>query len=189
MTADTESTATEITESSAPVADSSVGRRRPRLFTVIASVVTVLALAAAIAFAAVEFYHHHQNDAVSQARSEVVGAASTQAIAMLSYQHDTVDAQLAAAADGLTGDFKDKYTSLIQQTVAPAAKEKSIDTTVSVVGSSIVDATGDSATVMLFLNQVTTTVDTPDPSTSGSRVKIDLDKVDGRWLVSDLAPI
>ena len=181
----TDITATEDapSETAAPAAS------RFRWKRALAAAAALLVVAALAAFVGIEFRSHHQHDAVAQTRSEVPGIASEQAVAMLSYQHDTVDAQLADAAGGLTDRFRDTYTSLITQTVAPSAKEKAIDTSVTVVGTSIVDATGDSATLLLFLNQQTTSTDFPDPTTTGSRVRVELDKVDGRWLVDNLSPI
>lgn len=53
---------------------------------------------------------------------ESVAAAKDSTIALLSYQPDTVDKELKAARDRLTGSFKDSYTQLIQDVVIPGAK-------------------------------------------------------------------
>ncbi|MGV8871300.1 MAG: hypothetical protein ACOH2Q_02150 [Rhodococcus sp. (in: high G+C Gram-positive bacteria)] len=156
----------------------------------VASTAAVVAiLVAVIAASTAAFIRHDRLESVEAARSEVTQVASDQAVAMLSYQHDTVDDQLAAAADGLTGDFKEQYRTLVSEAVAPSAKEKSIDTAVNVVGASVVSVEGDDATVLLFLNQVTTSDQTPEPTTTGSRVNVELTETDGRWAVSGLTPV
>ena len=48
---------------------------------------------------------------------ESVAAAKDSTVALLSYQPDTVDKDLRAARDRLTGGFKDSYTQLIQDVV------------------------------------------------------------------------
>lgn len=108
---------------------------------------------------------------------------------MLAYDHATVDEQVAAASDGLTGDFRDEYTNLMKNVIAPGAKEKSITVQVSVQASSVVSAEADRAVTLLFLNQITTSSVNPEAVSSGSRVRVELEKHDGRWLVSRLTPV
>jgi Mce-associated membrane protein len=150
------------------------------------AVAVVLALAVGVG---VLFYQYRQNEQTDQARTDAVTAASAQAIAMLAYDFGGVDQQLASAADGLTGDFKDEYSSLVTSVIAPGAKEKSLTVQVTVQGAAVVDAAPDNATVLLFLNQITTSSDAPDAASSGSRVRMSMEKVDGRWLASNLEPI
>jgi Mce-associated membrane protein len=127
--------------------------------------------------------------ASEQARIDAPEAAARQAEAMLGYQFDTVETELPKAAEGLTGDFKDEYTQLIEQAIIPGAKDKQLTVKVSVQAKSVVDAGPDDATVLLFLNQVTTGKDTPQAVTSGSRIRMSMHKEDGVWLTSDLTPL
>lgn len=150
------------------------------------AVLVVLALAAGVG---VLYYQYHRTEQTEQARSEAVTAASEQAKKMLAYDFGGVDQQLSSAADGLTGDFKDEYLGLVTDVIAPAAKEKSLTVQVTVQGTAVVSAEPDAATVLLFLNQITTSSDAPDAASSGSRVRMSLEKVDGRWLTSNLEPI
>lgn len=132
----------------------------------------------------------YRNDqATEQARTDAVVAASDQAAKMLSYDYTTVDDQLAAAADGLTGDFRDDYTKLVQDTIAPGAKEKKLTVQATVQAGSIVSATPDDAVVLLFVNQVTTSAEQPDAATSGSRVRMEMHKDGDRWLTGRLTPV
>ena len=108
---------------------------------------------------------------------------------MLGYDFGTVDTELPKAADGLTGGFKDDYTTLIRQAIIPGAQEKQITVKVSVQATSVVSASKNDATVLLFINQVTTSKDNPQAATSGSRVRMTMHKEDGRWLTSALTPL
>ena len=55
------------------------------------------------------------------ARIESVQAAGQIAVAMLSYQPNTVEKDLAAAQDRLTGSFLDSYRSLVRDVVVPGS--------------------------------------------------------------------
>ncbi|CCW12212.1 twin-arginine translocation pathway signal [Rhodococcus aetherivorans] len=134
-------------------------------------------------------YDKVERDGAEAARTEALQAAEEQAVAMLAYDHATVDEQVAAASDGLTGDFRDEYTNLMKNVIAPGAKEKAITVQVSVQASSVVSAEADRAVTLLFLNQITTSSVNPEAVSSGSRVRVELEKHDGRWLVSRLTPI
>ena len=104
------------------------------------------------------------------------------------YDYNNVDQQLHAATDGLTGDFQGTFTNLIESVIIPGAKEKSLTVQVVVQGAAVLDAEADSATTMLFLNQITTSSESPEAVASGSRVKMSLEKQDGRWLVNNVQP-
>src|SRR6202034_3033364 len=60
------------------------------------------------------------------AAEQSVRAATDGAIAILSYRPDTVDRDLQAAADRLTGSFHQQYLQLVSDVVAPGAKQQHI---------------------------------------------------------------
>jgi Mce-associated membrane protein len=107
----------------------------------------------------------------------------------LTYKFDSVDKDLADASNALTGDFKDQFVALTRQTIVPAAKQANIVTSASVAGNSVVKASADSVTVLMFVNQSTTSKDSPSPKLDSSRVRVELEHVGGRWLVSNLQPV
>ncbi|MFI6432676.1 h domain protein [Rhodococcus oryzae] len=156
--------------------------------TVLAAVAAALVIALA-AGVGVLFYQHLQDNKTEQARTDAVAAAGEQAVAMLSYNYNTVDAQLAEAADGLTGSFKEDYNTLVGEVIAPGAKEKKLTVQVTVQGGSVVSADPDDAVVLLFLNQITTSADAPDAATTGSRVRMEMHKDGDRWLTGRLTPV
>ena len=101
--------------------------------------VVAAVLALLVALAGYQYFVVRAHDrAVASARTEAVAAASSGAVAVLSYRHASVDKDLDAATKRLTGQFLDYYKKFSVTVVAPAAKEKGIDTKATVVGSSIV---------------------------------------------------
>ncbi len=119
---------------------------------------------------------------------EAVRAASDSTIAMLSYQPDTVDKNLTAARDRLTGSLKDSFSSLVHDVVIPGSKQKQISAVATVAAAAAVSATETHAVVLEFVNQ-TDTVGTDPPTYTASRVRVTLDKIGGRWLIAGFDPI
>ncbi len=126
--------------------------------------------------------------AVDIASAEPVKAATDSTIAMLSYQPATVDTELISARDRLTGAFRDSYTSLINDVVIPGATQKRISAVATVPAAAAVSVTEDHAVVLVMVNQ-TTVIGTDAPTQTATSIEVTLDKVDGRWLISDFTPI
>ena len=162
---------------------------RSRRWTVILAYGILPALAFILAVAAgYAKYVDAVQGAADSARAESRQAASDTAVAMLSYRPDTVENDLDAAKDRLTGPFRDSYSTLVDDVVAPASIQKMITAVATVPASASVTATADHAVVLLFVNQ-TITVGNDAPSITNSSVRATLDKVDGRWLISGFDPI
>lgn len=122
------------------------------------------------------------------ARDASMQAAKDSTVALLSYQPDTVEKQLGDARSLLAGDFRDSYTSLTNDVVIPGAKQKQISAVATVPAVASVTADPNHAVVLLFVNQ-TVIVGQGAPSDSASSVRVTLDKIDGRWLISKFDPV
>ena len=110
-------------------------------------------------------------------------------VALLSYSPESLDKDFATAKSKLTGDFLSYYTQFTEQIVTPAAKQKSVKTTASVVRAAVSELNPDSAVVLVFINQTTQSADRPDASFTNSSVRVTLKKVDGAWLISSFDPV
>ena len=126
-------------------------------------------------------------NAVASARTETVRVASEGTVALLSYKADSADKELNAARDRLTGEFKDAYTGLVREVVIPGAKEKHISAVAKVNAAAPVSVTDTHAVVLLFVDQ-TVTVGEGVPTDTQPVIRVTLDKVDGRWLISRFDP-
>ena len=126
--------------------------------------------------------------AAQLARIESVAAAKDSTIALLSYKSDSVEKDLEAAKNRVTGAFKESYTQLINDVVIPGAKRGHISTTASVPAAASVSANPNHAVTLLFVNQ-TAVVDKDPPTDSVSSVRVTLDKIDGHWLISGFDPV
>jgi Mce-associated membrane protein len=127
------------------------------------------------------------NNAKSPAR-QAMQTAKDSTIALLSYQPDTVEQQLTAARDLLTGDFRDSYTSLTNDVVIPGAKQKQISAVATVPAVASVSANPHHAVALVFVNQ-TVVVGQTAPTDTASSVRVTLDKIGDRWLISAFDPV
>ncbi|MCV7179168.1 hypothetical protein [Mycolicibacterium sphagni] len=123
-----------------------------------------------------------------RARTESVQAAKDSTVALLSYKPDTVEKDLGAARDRLTGSFLDAYTQLVNTVVIPGAKEKKISAVAAVPAAASVSAKPDHAVVLLFVDQ-TVVVGTDAPTQTASSVRVTMEKVHDHWLISGFDPI
>jgi len=117
-----------------------------------------------------------------------VKAATDSTIALLSYRPDTVDRELTGAAGRLTGGFRQQYTQLVSDVVAPGAKQQHISAVATVPAAASVSATENHAVVLVFINQ-TTTIGNDAPTQTNSSVRITLERVHDRWLISQFDPV
>ena len=122
------------------------------------------------------------------AAEQSIRAASDSTIAILSYKPETVDQELKAAADRLAEPFRQQYSQLVNDVVAPGAKQQHISAVATVPAAASVWATGKQAVVLVFVDQ-TTTIGTDSPTQSTSSVRVSLAKVDGRWLITQFDPV
>jgi Mce-associated membrane protein len=122
------------------------------------------------------------------AAEESVKAATDSTIAILSYRPDTVDRDLTGAVGRLTGGFRQQYTQLVTDVVAPGAKQQHISAVATVPAAASVSATENHAVVLVFIDQ-TTTIGNDAPTQTTSSVRITLEKVHDRWLISQFDPV
>jgi Mce-associated membrane protein len=150
-------------------------------------VLPALALLLASAAGFLKWQDGSARDAAT-ARTESVRAATDSTITLLSYKPDTVEKDLDAARGRLTGTFLNAYTSLTHDVVIPGAKQKQISAVATVPAAASTSATGNHAVVLLFVNQ-TVIIGQDAPTNTASSVRVTLDKVGGRWLISQFDPV
>lgn len=151
------------------------------------AILPTLAFVLAIGAGALKFMDSGVRES-NGAREQSIQAAKDTTVALLSYKPDTVEQQLTAARDRLTGGFRDEYTNLTNNVVIPGAKQKQISAVASVPAAASVSADPGRAVVLLFVNQ-TVTVGNGVPTDTASSVRITLEKSGERWLISEFEPV
>lgn len=170
-----------------PQPDSKGTRAVRRLIPVL---LAVLLLGSAVFAGASYYFWYRADQQINAASSDVVLKAATDgAVAMLSYAPETMDKDFANAKSHLTGEFLDYYTKFTQTVVTPAVKQKSVKTQATIARAAVSELHRDSAKVLAFINQVTVSKENPDGSFAASSVKITVQDINGKWLISAFDPV
>lgn len=180
---DTETDAGTVEPSDeADEAESPRTRSRVSLPVVLAAIALVLAVTCAV----LRWLIVAQNQS-DTARDESVQAAKEITAQMLSYETETVEQQLGAARDRMTGEFLGKYSVMIND-VIPAAHAQQIAAVADVLRAGVVSAQPDSAELVLFVDQ-SVQVGREMPQKTVSVARATMVKVDDRWLMSKYEPV
>jgi Mce-associated membrane protein len=129
------------------------------------------------------------NSETEQARHDALESARQRVPALLSYDYRKLDSYVRTAPDNTTGRFKTDFTSLVARLVAPLAKQKQVVTNATVKQAGIVDASADQVTVLVLLDQATTSTASKTGQLDGSRDRVVMQKVGGTWLIAALDPV
>lgn len=174
------------------VAGSSSGRGIPEwaqgglaLLTALA-LVTVLAMAASIYL----FTGYQRASAYEDALDQAPSAAERAAVAILSYDYESLDSDRDAAARFLTPGYSDDYRKTFEF-IRESATETRAKVEAEVLASSSMLQSGDKSPdripVLLFVDQTTvSTANSGEPTRALNRVRFDMVKVDGTWLVDHI---
>jgi Mce-associated membrane protein len=190
-TAETEAAENEAAETEAAETEAAAEPGDAEASTFAKVVAFALLPAVALLLAAAAGFLKWQDDTVRTA--DVAAIESTQVakdatVRLLSYKPDTVAQDLGSARDLLTGEFKDSYTTLTEETVIPGAQQQKISAVVNVPAVASISATPERAEALVFVNQ-TVIIGDGAPTATASSVKVTLDKIDGRWLISGFDPV
>ncbi len=187
----TDSTATPSPGDARPSRMAAISPVTDRFLTNWRSILLAVSVIAAVGLAAgVLFFQYRPDRQIDDAAAQrAIQAASDGAVAVLSYSSDSLDRDFANAKADLTGDFLIYYNKFTQEIVAPAVRGKHLTQTAAVVRAAVSELHPDSAVVLVFLNETTTTAeDKAQPLATPSSVRITLAKVNGSWLISKLDP-
>jgi Mce-associated membrane protein len=181
----------------APVKRSRLRRpRMPRALRVlgnsriVAAALAVLLLISGGAASWIYFKQYRPDEQTDPSvRQAVASSASDGTTALLSYSADTLDQDFASAKSHLAGEFLSYYVQFTQEKVGPAARERSMKTTARVTGAAVSELHPDSAVVLVFVDQTTTTKDSPQPALVISNVRVTMTLIKDKWLITKFTPI
>jgi Mce-associated membrane protein len=122
-------------------------------------------------------------------RAEAMEQGKRAVVRLLSYNFRTVADQVADTRDLVTGDLKGQYADLVAGSVAPGAKDKQVAIQTQVLQEAVVADGGDHMVLLMFLDQESGSRLKGDQQSTGSRVRVALDREGDRWLVSGLEPV
>lgn len=140
-------------------------------------------LVASLAVSGLLGWRQWQEHQVKLAGEQAQQAAIAYAQVLTSIDSNKVDDNFRQVLDGATGEFKDMYTQssvkLRQLLIDNKATAHGV-----VVDSAIQSESTNKVVVLVFIDQTVTNTAAPDPRIDRSRIKMTMEKVDGRWRAS-----
>ncbi|MDQ2956141.1 MAG: hypothetical protein M3Y42_04145 [Actinomycetota bacterium] len=124
----------------------------------------------------------------TSATSQVIGEVSTALNKVLSYQYANPSATQQAAAQLLTGDAAGQYQTLFTALQQKAPGEK-LTLAAKVVVAGVTSLHGDTAQLLVFLDQSSTRASDKQSSTSAAQLDVTAVKQGGNWKISELLPL
>jgi Mce-associated membrane protein len=126
------------------------------------------------------------NDAAARA---AIQGATEGTVALLSYAPETVDRDLIAAKSHLTGEYLRYFGDFSRYFLAPAVRQRNVKATASVVRAAVAELHPDSAVVLEFVHQTTTSKDKPEAVLTTNNVRVTLSKIKEAWLIKRFEPV
>jgi Mce-associated membrane protein len=120
---------------------------------------------------------------IDHAGQEAQRTAVSYAQVLTSIDSNNVDENFQQVLDGATGEFKDMYSKSSVELRQLLIENKATAHGV-VIDSAVQSVSKDRAVILLFVDQAVANTKLPDPRIDRSRMKMTLEKVDGRWRAS-----
>jgi Mce-associated membrane protein len=148
-------------------------------------ILLTMMLVAALAFGAGYFYFVYRTDLQTNdaAAHQAIKAASDGAVALLSYSPETLSRDFANAKSRLTDNYLAYYQRFADQIVGPSAQRAQVTTTATVVKAAVSELHPDSAVVLVFVKEKTTSKEKPEPVVTSNSIRVTLTKVNSSWLI------
>ena len=131
------------------------------------------------------YWNRTEIRAEQQASLELPPLAAQQIPLVLGFDYQTVERSRTEVYNLMTPEFRRQYEDDTTKNVIPQARDRQVVSQVNVVGTGMLTAQRDSASVMVFMNR-TVTDKSKTPVYDGSRLRVDYQRVDGKWLIKDI---
>lgn len=122
------------------------------------------------------------------AATELPPLAQQQIPKVFGYDYQTVERSLTEVYPMLTPSYRQEFEDRAVKDIIPQARQRQLVSQANVVGVGVLDAQRTSASVMVFMNR-TVTDKSKEPVYDGSRLRVDYQKIDGRWLIRYITPM
>jgi Mce-associated membrane protein len=162
------------------------GRALPRPSVTVA-VLTIVVIALAVATILLLF-QWHGDQTTSNAESGASAAAAKDVPALLSYESQTIAADIAKAKADCTPQFASTYGQAMASQVKQTAAKNHVDTETTVSDTSVASSASGKVTLLVFISSQTKTDAKAESVLNDTAVKVTMQKVGGAWLVSNLVP-
>ena len=124
----------------------------------------------------------------ASARATLPPLAAKEILQVLGYDYQTVERSLNDVYPLLTPAYREEFKKQANAAIIPEARKREVVSKVSIAGTGIMVAQRNSGSVMVFMNR-TVTDKSKQPIYEGSRLRVEYQRVDGKWLINYIQPI
>ncbi|PRC43479.1 mammalian cell entry protein [Mycobacterium sp. ITM-2017-0098] len=123
-----------------------------------------------------------------QARAELPPLAIEQIPRVFGFDYQTVERSFAEVYPLLTPEYRKEFQDRVTNEIIPQARDRQLVSQAHAVGAGVLDAQRSSASVMVYMNR-TVTDKAKESIYDGSRLRVDYQRVGGKWLIAYITPI
>ena len=163
-------------------------RRLSRWLLVALTALVVVGIVALGGIAGSLYWNRVELRAEQTTRSQLAPLAAEDIPKVFGYDYQTVERSLTDAYNLLTPDYRREFEDRANKDIIPQARDRQVVSQASVVGVGVLEAQRNSGSVMVYMNR-TVTDKSQQPAYDGSRLRVDYQKVDGKWLINYITPI
>ncbi len=117
--------------------------------------------------------------------AEALQAARSGVVDLTSFDHLTLDDDIEQARRVATGDLREESVAQLDERRQQITDVEAVVNT-EVIGAGVTRADGDDATVLLVIESTQESTASPQAQIVRYRIQVDLEKTDGRWLLSGI---
>lgn len=134
------------------------------------------------------YWNRVERGAEQTTRAELAPLATDEVPKVLGYDYQTVERSLTEAYPLLTPDYRRTFEDRATTDIIPQARDRQVISQVVVVGVGVIAAQRISGSVLVYMNR-TVSSKANEPMYEGNRLRVDYQKVGGKWLIDDIRPI
>lgn len=149
------------------------------------SVAVILVVAALLAFSAERALAWQSERSLVADEKAAVAAATTEVEGLIDISSSTSDADMTRLLDGATAGFRSELEAQADR-LRKALTDNAVKATGEAVSTGVAKLAGDRATVIVAAVGTVANKKTKDAEPRNYRLQVDLQEVDGTWLVSGL---
>jgi hypothetical protein len=150
---------------------------------------TVVAVAFGAVFGVRGFQEWRNNSGIVEAHEKAATTAAAAGETIFTYQYNQLDEHIEDSKATMTPSFGKKFES-----IAPAlrnlAPQRKIQVKATVRNAAAIECgdacSPDRATVLVFIDQARVADGAKEPTVFGNRIKLEMVRKDGAWLVNDI---
>jgi Mce-associated membrane protein len=134
------------------------------------------------------YWDRVQTRGEESARATLPPLATKEVPQVLGYDYQTVERSMDGVYPLLTPAYREVFKKQVNQDIIPEARKRQVVSQVDIAGAGVMSAKRNSASVLVYMNSIWTD-NSKEPIYKGSRVRVDYQRIDGKWLINFITPI